>query len=415
VDEGQVAYLYECLLDAAPAQVAVIRAALLDHKDALTEKLWAVVEQPRKEQDGQRLRAAAALAKFDPDSPRWEKNGAAVAADVVAVPAVYLANWLEALKPVRDKLVAPLSGIFRDTGRRETERSLATDLLADYAADRPEELGKLLMDADEKQFAVLFPKLEAQRVAVLPLLGETVKTRLETKKNEEEKERLAKRQANAAVALLRLGEPARVWPLLEHRSDPRTRSYLIHRLAPLGAEPAALIGQLSDEKEVSIRRALLLGLGEFGPSRLPAAQGQALLARVWQMYREEPDAGLHGAAEWLLRQWKQDDKLKEYQQEWRKGPREARAAAAAAKSEPGRGSARCQSAPDGRQVVHQRPGPDDGRHSRSGDVSHGFATERGRPRGWPQGQNRDAAPEAHRPDVCHRRSRGDGGAVPALP
>ena len=54
--------------------------------------------------------------------------------------------------------------------------------------------------------------------------------------HEEAKEKLAKRQANAAVALLRMHKPAKVWPLLKHSPDPRLRSYLIHRLGPLGAD-----------------------------------------------------------------------------------------------------------------------------------------------------------------------------------
>ncbi len=304
VDDGQTDYLFERLLDAGPAQVPVIRDALLDHKEALIEKLWTVVEQPARDHESQRLRAAAALAAFDPDSTRWDRNGAAVSADLVAVPAVYLANWMDALRPVQDKLMA------------RSPRSSAT--AADYAADRAEVLADLLMDADEKQFAVLFPRLEARREAALPVLGETVKTRLESKKTEEEKETLAKRQANAAVTLLRLGEPGRVWPLLKHSPDPRTRSYLIHHLASRGADPGALVRRLEEEKEVSIRRALVLALGEFGPSRVSGAQGQALVERAWRMYREEPDAGLHAAAEWLLRQWKQEGKIKDFQQEWRK-------------------------------------------------------------------------------------------------
>jgi hypothetical protein len=40
---------------------------------------------------------------------------------------------------------------------------------------------------------------------------------------EEAKDRLARRQANAAVALLRLGSEQKVWPILRHRPDPRTR------------------------------------------------------------------------------------------------------------------------------------------------------------------------------------------------
>ena len=56
---------------------------------------------------------------------------------------------------------------------------------------------------------------------------------------EKEKDRLAQRQSQAAVALMRLGQPDRAWGLLRHRPDPSLRSYLIHRLRPLGADPQA--------------------------------------------------------------------------------------------------------------------------------------------------------------------------------
>jgi hypothetical protein len=62
-----------------------------------------------------------------------------------------------------------------------------------------------------------------------------------------------------------------VWPLLRHRPDPRVRSYLIHRLRPLGADAGRLLQQLEEEKDVSARRALLLCLGEFGEKELPPA------------------------------------------------------------------------------------------------------------------------------------------------
>src|SRR5205807_2087259 len=40
---------------------------------------------------------------------------------------------------------------------------------------------------------------------------------------EDDKEKLAKRQANAAVVLLRLGQADKVWPLLKHSRDCRAR------------------------------------------------------------------------------------------------------------------------------------------------------------------------------------------------
>src|SRR5438309_11775197 len=86
---------------------------------------------------------------------------------------------------------------------------------------------------------------------------------------EEARDRLAKRRANAAVALLRLKREQKVWPLLQHRPDPRTRSYLIHRLGPLEADWKHVQRQLDRQDEVSIRRALILILGEFSEDQLP--------------------------------------------------------------------------------------------------------------------------------------------------
>src|SRR5262249_20312082 len=61
-----------------------------------------------------------------------------------------------------------LGGVFRDQ-HKPTERTLATNLLADYAADQPETLAELVKDADAKQYAVLWPRLQehAERAAAL--------------------------------------------------------------------------------------------------------------------------------------------------------------------------------------------------------------------------------------------------------
>jgi formylglycine-generating enzyme required for sulfatase activity len=325
VDEAQVECLYRRLLDAGPTQLPVIRDALRGHEEALTGRLWGVLGDERQDAN-RRFRAACALAGYGTAGDgRWRKVSPLVVARLLAWvqenPSHYT-PLLELLRPVREELLWPLSGVYRGEGRSDSERSWATTILADYAADRPGELADLLMDADEKQFAVLYPKVLPYRERVVVGLGETVKTPLESKKTDEEKETLAKRQAYASVALLRLGQAERVWPMLKHRPDPRARSYLIDRIAPLGADPGAIVKRLEEEKEVSIRRALLLALGEI---RLPAGKRGRLTPTVRRLYEEEPDAGLHGAAEWLLRQWKQEGRLKELERRWaRKQKREAR-------------------------------------------------------------------------------------------
>jgi serine/threonine protein kinase/formylglycine-generating enzyme required for sulfatase activity len=123
------------------------------------------------------------------------------------------------------------------------------------------------------------------------------------------REALARRQAQAAVLLLQLGEPERVWPLLKQSPDPRLRTWILHRLGPLGSDPQALWQRFAAEPDVTVRRALLLALGGFSDAALPASQREALVPRLLQLYRDDPDAGLHGAAEWLLRRWGQEDAL----------------------------------------------------------------------------------------------------------
>ena len=105
---------------------------------------------------------------------------------------------------------------------REAERSLATDILADYAADNLQVLADLLMDADEKQFAVIYPKFKERGEQGLPVLTGEIdkKPAADLPSSDGKREELAKRQANAAVALLRMDRPEKVWPLLE--AQPRS-------------------------------------------------------------------------------------------------------------------------------------------------------------------------------------------------
>jgi formylglycine-generating enzyme required for sulfatase activity len=118
------------------------------------------------------------------------------------------------------------------------------------------------------------------------------------------------------VALLRMNRGDAVWPLLRHSPDPRVRSELIHRLAPLGADAGAIVRRLDAEPDLSSRRALLLALGEFGPRDLPAAAREKLLPKLQLIYCEDADPGLHAAAEWLLRTWQQDAWIRHVNDEW---------------------------------------------------------------------------------------------------
>ncbi len=138
------------------------------------------------------------------------------------------------------------------------------------------------MDADDKQFAVIYPKFKDRTEHGIPLLTAVIDTKLpaDLPSSDDKRETLAKRQANAAVALLRMNQPAKVWPLLKHSPDPRVRSYLIHRLGPLGADAGAIVKQLEIESDLTIRRALVLSLGEYGETDFTPDARNALLPKL---------------------------------------------------------------------------------------------------------------------------------------
>ena len=116
---------------------------------------------------------------------------------------------------------------------------------------------------------------------------------------------LAKRQAAAAVSLLRLGQEDLVWPLLRHGPDPSRRSYLIRDIGRSGINADLVVRRLQTETDVSARRGLILVLGEFDGEHPPVVLRKPLASQLLSIYRNDPDPGVHSAIDWLLRHDKQ--------------------------------------------------------------------------------------------------------------
>jgi formylglycine-generating enzyme required for sulfatase activity len=221
-------------------------------------------------------------------------------------------------------VVEHMSEVYRDASRDQRDRDWATTILADYAADDPKTLANLLLDADESQFGVLFDKLERHKDATIPIFNKMVDRTPPA--DYEAKDRLAKQQANAAIALLRWDQGDAAWQMLPHTRDPSSRSYLIHRMGPMGVDVHEILGRLENESDVSAQRALILSLGEFPDDALSQDERQRWIATLLKWYREENDRGLHAAAEWLLRRWKQDAQIAKVVAEFAGGTQDDRVA-----------------------------------------------------------------------------------------
>ncbi len=339
-------FLFDRLLEAEPRNFAVLIASLNeseipkdlpeDKRKALGERLgavrvrlWSIALAPDSDVQ-QRLRASAALAKYEPNSPKWNDIAKGIVEDLVRESPVELRSWLEPFRPINEKLRGPLKECLKEPLREATgaeakpgvdaiaaerandlfaaeraaKRSIAAELLLNYIKDDPQSLTEALLESDENQYPKFFDALKTRGQPDLYLLTE-IGRELDGIGDPALKERIANRMVNAAVYLILQKNADSVWRLLrlQPEYDPRVRSYLISRLGRLGVNPKVIADQIENESDVSIKRALIQSLGNFPEGSIPAELKAALTARIQRIYGDTPDPGLRASAEWLLRRW----------------------------------------------------------------------------------------------------------------
>jgi hypothetical protein len=185
-----------------------------------------------------------------------------------------LSGWSQLLGDVKKSLLPSLAVLLEDEQRSSDQRRTIATLFGEFAAN------------DAGAFRALEEKLSDP--------GTRIKSR-----------------ANIGAGLLAMGHGEKVWPLLKHSLDPTLRSYLVERIGPTGVDAKMLMEHYSRVKDVSIRLAILLALGSFGFDRLPAGERERWLPTLLAVYRDDPDAGIHSAAEWVLKQWSYQTRVHE--------------------------------------------------------------------------------------------------------
>ncbi len=129
--------------------------------------------------------------------------------------------------------------------------------------------------------------------------------------SDDAKDELASRQANAVIALLRLGSPESLWPLLQSSPDGRLRSFLIDRLASFGVNPHVLFDRLMIEPNESRRFAIIAALAEYRPEQLPPYSLFELRNQISVWGTTQSSAAIHSICEFLCRRWNWHDVLAE--------------------------------------------------------------------------------------------------------
>ncbi|MBX6311762.1 MAG: SUMF1/EgtB/PvdO family nonheme iron enzyme [Isosphaeraceae bacterium] len=297
----------------------------------LVIQLWDIVK--KSPSPARRLRAVVALATFDPQGRGWTEvvRDPAIVGELIAIDRLLVRDWARALEPICERFVPALEEVFLGKSQcdRAEQRITATLLLAEFISDTSPELVRLILESEmPTQVAILarrLPKGGAPNQDNLASLKGVVdrapkwpldpyRFMVEHEVNPVDRPAQlqpdadwdSRRRANAAAALIHLGEVAPALAVLRHTPDPMARTYLIHSLNALGVRPATLmdwLAELDKVDDVSARRAVLLALGEDGGRSATKSEQMRVKNRVTILYQSDPDPGVHSAAEWVLRQW----------------------------------------------------------------------------------------------------------------
>jgi formylglycine-generating enzyme required for sulfatase activity len=118
---------------------------------------------------------------------------------------------------------------------------------------------------------------------------------------ERRSDELASSQCDAIIDRFLRGDREQLWRMLRRPADPAVRAYLIHRLSSSRVPVQTLVNRLRKTKDASERSALVLSLGEFAEQQLPHVRRESLAPFLLQLYRDDPDPGVHSAIDWLFR------------------------------------------------------------------------------------------------------------------
>ncbi len=304
-DASQVDPLVQTGLDGSPAEIRTIRQVLAHHRDRARARLLTTLEDPAASVDD-RFRAAALLAGLPDADVDWATYGDRIARWLVSRDTFGATGWAACFRPVAGALYAPLKRIFTDAERAHRRKTAAL-LLADFVRDEPEKLVTLASRASPVQLQVLGPALAANPQEVVARIRKrlaTAPTRSDPTEEEKTSGQEAVKAANLAIARLLAAAEGADWSFLLADRPRSVWAFFVHRAGPAGVSAKILAERLRTADDPVVRRAILLALGEYSEETLPTGpRRKRLIESVKRLYAEAPTAGVHSAAQWLLRQW----------------------------------------------------------------------------------------------------------------
>lgn len=259
-------YLFSRLFNADARATEIIADTLENRKDEFLESTWQTLEN--SDDAAERIRAAVALSKWDPENTAWGTNANNIVQTLIHQNPLELNDWAESLSPVSDKLVTDIARLIATD---DTKTRVLLGLYQLYAND-PD--GQLVLS---KLIDEYNPNDSDDSTAFTEQ---------------------CRQQANLAAALLRLNPDSEHIAFLKSKENLTRRSHLIEDIHDAGIEPAQLIERLANETDPEIRSGILLSLGRY---KNEWSFSPSWIKLIEDIYRTDGSSLVHSSAEWLLR------------------------------------------------------------------------------------------------------------------
>jgi serine/threonine protein kinase/formylglycine-generating enzyme required for sulfatase activity len=225
---------------------------------------------------------------------REHEEDVRLARQVLAAPVASMPILVRAIEPRGAQGRAAVAGLLARARPRSSDVSLKTALI--LVRDDPRwarDLARRMLDDSAIDHRVIREALGARTdlaASGAEVLGAVLADRKEPDG----------RRVRAACGLIGLSPhleasvPAPAWSLLAHGTDDTLRSLLIDWLERVATPADTLLGRLTSEPNVSIRRALVQALCRPDEPARRVLLEDRHLSRLWERYRRDPDPGTHG-------------------------------------------------------------------------------------------------------------------------
>jgi len=225
----------------------------------------------------------------------------------------------EMLKPIATKLMPAIERAFLDKSLEPRIQESAANAFKDYASDDSIKISELVANSNPRQFEILFPLIQKDPSRlVLGHLSSIVSNLTELRESDiYSRIQLGKRRASAAVSLILLGDYDKISPLFHSADNPEAISQFIHLAKKEGVSAPEILNCMSSINvftgNTTALYAFLSLLGDYSLDEIPPVERDGIIQRVSDLYREHPESKIHSVAFWLLKKWKLESVIREFE------------------------------------------------------------------------------------------------------